>query len=109
MNPQKLTLKSQETLRTAQEIASSYGNQYVEPHHVLAAMLQDPQGIIPPMLMQIGANVTYLKVKVNESIAAIPKVSGVNLANQYLSQATGALVETAMREAERMGDEYVSV
>lgn len=109
MNPQKLTLKSQETLQNAQEIASSYGNQYVEPQHLLAAMLQDSQGIIPPMLMKIGANVNYLKLKVNEAINAIPKVSGANIANQYISQPTGKLIETAMREAERMGDEFVSV
>jgi ATP-dependent Clp protease ATP-binding subunit ClpB len=109
MNFQKLTLKSQQTMQTAQEIASGYGNQYIEPIHLLGAMLQDSAGIIPPMLMKIGANVNYLKLKVNEAIEGMPKVSGANVANQYLSQSTGSLVETAMREAEKMGDEYVSI
>jgi ATP-dependent Clp protease ATP-binding subunit ClpB len=109
MNFQKLTLKSQETLQTAQEIASSYGNQYLEPVHLLGAMLQDSGGIIPPMLMKIGANVNYLKLKVNEAIESIPKVSGATIGNHYLSQNTGKLIETAMRESEKMGDEYVSI
>ncbi|MEO5929457.1 MAG: Clp protease N-terminal domain-containing protein, partial [Candidatus Kapaibacterium sp.] len=51
MNFQKLTIKSQEALQTAQEIASSYSNQQIEPIHLLAAMLQDSAGIVPPMLM----------------------------------------------------------
>jgi len=109
MNFQKLTLKSQETMQAAQEIASSYGNQYIEPVHLLGAMLQDSAGIIPPMLMKIGANVNYLKLKVNEAIEAIPKVSGATVGNQYLSQSTGKLIESAMKEAEKMGDEFVSV
>ena len=109
MNLQKLTLKSQEMLQTAQEIASGYGHQYLEPVHLLAAMLQDASGIVPPMLMKIGANVNYLKIKINEAIEGIPKVSGANVANQYLSTATGKIIESAMREAERMGDEYVSI
>ncbi|KXK53238.1 MAG: ATP-dependent Clp protease ATP-binding subunit [Chlorobi bacterium OLB7] len=108
MNFQKLTLKSQEALQTAQEIASSYSNQQIEPIHILAAMLQDSSGIVPPMLMKIGANVNYLKIKVNESIEALPKVSGAGLGNQYISQYTGRTLESALKEATAMGDEYVS-
>lgn len=108
MNLQKLTLKSQESLQTAQEIASSYSNQQIEPIHILAAMLQDSAGIVPPMLMKIGANVNYLKIKVNESIEALPKVSGAGLGSQYISQYTGRMIESALKEATTMGDEYVS-
>ncbi len=108
MNFQKLTLKSQEALQTAGEIATSYSNQYIEPVHVLAALLQDSAGIVPPMLMKIGANVNYLKVKVNESIEALPKVSGAGMGNQYMSQSMGQLLEKALTEATAMGDEYVS-
>jgi ATP-dependent Clp protease ATP-binding subunit ClpB len=108
MNFQKLTLKSQEALQTAQEIATSYSNQQIEPIHLLAAMLQDSAGIVPPMLMKIGANVNYLKVKVNESIEALPKLSGAGLGSQYISQNTGRVLETALKEATDMGDEYVS-
>jgi ATP-dependent Clp protease ATP-binding subunit ClpB len=108
MNLQKLTLKSQEALQTAQEIASGYSNQQIEPVHILAAMLQDSAGIVPPMLMKIGANVNYLKIKVNESIEGLPKVSGGALGNQYLSQNTSRMLESALKQATGMGDEYVS-
>ncbi len=108
MNLQKLTLKSQEALQTAQEIAGGYSNQQIEPVHLLAAMLQDSAGIVPPMLMKIGANVNYLKIKVNESIENLPKVSGGALGNQYMSRTTLSLLEAALKEATSMGDEYVS-
>src|SRR5688572_19812481 len=109
MNLQKLTLKSQEALQTAQEIASSYSNQYIEPVHLLAAMLQDSGGIIPPMLMKIGANLNYLKLKINESIDRLPKVSGASVGSQYMSQNTANLLDASIKEAEKMGDEYVSI
>ena len=109
MNLQKLTLKSQEALQTAQEIAGNYSNQYIEPVHLLAAMLQDSGGIIPPMLMKIGANVNYLKLKVNESIERLPKVSGSAGGSQYMSQTTAQLLESATKESEKMGDEFVSI
>ncbi|MEP7218978.1 MAG: Clp protease N-terminal domain-containing protein [Bacteroidota bacterium] len=108
MNFQKLTIKSQEALQTAQEIASSYSNQQIEPIHLLAAMLQDSTGIVPPMLMKIGANMNYLKIKVNESMGSLPKISSGALSNQYLSQNTNRLLENALKEATTMGDEYVS-
>jgi len=108
MNFQKLTLKAQEALQTAQEIAGGYSNQQIEPIHILAALLQDAAGIVPPMLMKIGANVNYMKVKVNESIESLPKISGAGLGNQYLSQNSSRMLETALKEATAMGDEYVS-
>ncbi|MBL7987350.1 MAG: AAA family ATPase [Chlorobi bacterium] len=108
MNLQKLTLKSQQALQTAQEIAGGYSNQQIEPIHILAAMLQDSAGIVPPMLMKIGANLNYLKIKVNESIESLPKVSGAGLGSQYISQYTGRMIESALKEATAMGDEYVS-
>lgn len=50
MNLNKLTLKSQEALQTAQDIAASYNNQTLEPIHLLAALLQDAEGIVPPLV-----------------------------------------------------------
>ncbi len=108
MNLQKLTLKAQEAVQRAQEIASGYSNQQIEPIHVLAALIQDSAGIVPPMLMKIGANVNYLKIKVNESMEALPKVSSAALGSSYLSNATVRMLEGAQKEAVEMGDEYVS-
>jgi len=107
MNVQKFTLKSQEALQTAQEIAHGYGNQSIEPIHLLAAMIQDASGIVPPMLMKIGANVNYLKIKLNEQMSALPKVSGST--GNYVSQDLNVVLEKALQEAKLMNDEYASV
>ena len=108
MNFQKLTLKSQEAIQTAQEIASSYSNQSLEPIHILGALLQDSNGIIPPMLMKIGANINYVKVKVNEEIERLPKVSGAGVSGQYFSNTASRMFDTALKEANEMTDEYIS-
>ncbi|MFN8361770.1 MAG: Clp protease N-terminal domain-containing protein [Candidatus Kapaibacterium sp.] len=107
MNLQKLTLKAQESLQTAQEIAASYNNQAIEPIHLLAALVQDSAGIIPPLLLKLGANMNYLKIKINEHIESLPKSSGTNI-NHYLSSGVSAVLEAALREATTLKDEYVS-
>ena len=107
MNLQKYTLKSQEALQTAQEIAHGYGNQSIEPIHLLAALIQDSAGIVPPMLMKIGANVNHLKIKLNEQMTALPKVSGST--GNYVSQDLNTILEKALQEAKSMNDEYASV
>ena len=108
MNFQKLTLKGQEAVQTAQELASSHSNQSIEPVHLLAALLADTAGIVSPLLMKIGANTRYLRERVDEEIGRLPKVSGAGIGGQYFSDGTSKLFETALSEATRMGDEYVS-
>lgn len=107
MNLQKFTLKAQEALQTAQEIANGYSNQSIEPIHLLAALLQDSTGIVPPMLMKIGANLNYLKLKANEFMESLPKVAGSS--STYISNGLTQILETAQKEALSMKDEYVSV
>lgn len=107
MNLQKFTLKAQEALQTAQEIANGYSNQSIEPIHLLAALVQDSAGIVPPMLMKIGANLRYLKLKANEFMESLPKVAGST--STYISNGLTQILETAQKEALSMKDEYVSV
>ncbi len=109
MNLQKFTLKSQESLQTAQEIAANYNNQSIEPIHLLAALIQDSAGIIPPMLMKLGANMNYLKIKINEALESLPKIAASATANHYISSGLSAAMESALKEANAMKDEYVSV
>ena len=106
MNVQKLTLKSQEALQTAQEIASSYNNQALEPIHLLAALAQDTAGIVPSMLLKLGANTTILKIKINEALEHLPKVSG--LTQHYLSNDLNAVFDEALKEANALKDEYIA-
>ena len=106
MNYQKLTLKSQEALQNAQDIADSYNNQAIEPEHVFAALVQDPQGIIPEVLMKVGANVNQLKIKINDLLEKLPKVGGAS--NKYLSNELQKVFDTAQKEAKNLNDQYIS-
>jgi ATP-dependent Clp protease ATP-binding subunit ClpB len=108
MNFNKFTIKSQEAVQNAQEIASSYGNQVIEPEHLLAALVQDSEGIVVPILQKLGTNVNYLKIKMNEMIEHLPKVQGSNMSNQQISSALGQVFESAQQEAQQLKDEYVS-
>lgn len=108
MNFNKFTIKAQEAVQNAQEIASSYSNQVIEPEHLLAALVQDSEGIIVPILQKVGANVNYIKIKINEAIERLPKVQGAGLANQHISSALAQTFEQALKEAEQLKDEYIS-
>ena len=108
MNFNKFTIKSQEAVQNAQEIASNYSNQSVEPDHLLAALVQDSEGIVVPILQKLGTNVNYLKIKINETIEHLPKVQGAGLGSQHLSPQLGQVLESAQQEAQQLKDEYVS-
>jgi ATP-dependent Clp protease ATP-binding subunit ClpB len=108
MNFNKFTIKSQEAVQNAQEIASSYSNQIIEPEHLLAALVQDSEGVVVPLLQKLGANVNYLKIKINEVVEKLPKVQGSGLGNQNISPTLGRLFESAQQEAQQLKDEYIS-
>ncbi len=108
MNFKKFTLKSQEAIQTADEIAGSYNNQAIEPEHLLAALIQDAGGIITDMLRKLGANINTIKIKANELMEKLPKVAGASLSNNYASPALARVLEKAISEAENLKDEYAS-
>ncbi|MBI2794543.1 MAG: AAA family ATPase [Ignavibacteria bacterium] len=106
MNLNKLTLKVQEAIQQSQQVASDNQNQSLEPIHVLYAMLQDTQGIIPPMLNKIGANVDFVRTKVDDAIDSLPKVSGFT--GTHLSTDTQKVFQDAFKEAAALKDEFIS-
>jgi ATP-dependent Clp protease ATP-binding subunit ClpB len=108
INFNKFTIKSQEAIQAAQEIAGSYSNQAVEPEHLLAALIQDSDGVVIPILQKIGANVDYCKIKVNEILQRLPKVTAAVAGSQFLSQSMTQIVDAAQREAGALKDQYVS-
>ena len=108
MNLQKFTIKSQQALQNAQEIASSYSNQAIEPDHLMAALVQDSEGVVVPILQKLGANLNHIKIKINEVVEKLPKVSGTSVGNQYLSQSSAQVLDLAFKEATQLRDEYVS-
>ena len=107
MDPNKLTLKSQEALQAAQELARGRNHQLVEPVHILYALLSDPEGVIYPLLQRLDQSPRVLRDRSEELLERIPKVYGQQQ-DLYLSTATTQVLDRAFREAEQLTDEYVS-
>jgi ATP-dependent Clp protease ATP-binding subunit ClpB len=106
MNFNKLTLKAQEVVQTAQDTAASMQHVAIEPLHVLAAMVNDAQGIVSPILNKVGANLDYIRSKAEQLLAALPKVSG--LTGTQLTNDVQRIFQQAFTEAQGLNDEFVS-
>jgi ATP-dependent Clp protease ATP-binding subunit ClpB len=106
-NFNKLTVKAQEILQNAIEVAQNYNNQVLEPEHLLAAIIQEG-GIAESILQKTGGNVKAVKVKINELLEKLPKVSGAGIGNQQMSNNIAKLFDTAADEAKNLKDEYIS-
>ncbi len=103
----KFTLKAQEAVQRANELASEHGNPELLPVHLLAALVEDKEGIVAPVLDKIGAGVQAVLHEAYQEIEKLPKVSGG--ANQPgMSAAANQLLEGAFKEAANFKDEYVS-
>lgn len=107
-NFDKLTVKAQEMVQSAVEIAQNYNNQVVEPEHLLAAMLQDSGGVAESMIQKTGANINQLKIKIGELLEKLPKVTGAGIGNQQMSMNTAQLLDKAVEEARNLKDEFIS-
>lgn len=111
MNAQKLTQKSLEAIQTAQSLALERGQMQIEPLHLFAALLAQPQGLIVQMLGRMNVNSDQLDQEIETELSRIPSVSGPGREPDkiYVSQETDKVLTKAEKEAERMKDEYVSV
>jgi ATP-dependent Clp protease ATP-binding subunit ClpB len=107
INPNKLTVKTQEALQNAVEIASNYANSQIEPEHLLAALAQDPEGVFVSLLRKIGVNVDVIRTKASALLETLPKITGVGQ-GPSLSNALNRLFDNARKEAESLHDEYIS-
>ena len=107
-NFNRLTVKAQEIVQTAIEIAQNYNNQIVEPEHILAAIVQESGNIAETIIKKTGGNLNAIKIKINELLERLPKVSGTGLGNQQMSSALAKLFDNSANEAKNLKDEYVS-
>jgi ATP-dependent Clp protease ATP-binding subunit ClpB len=103
----KFTVKAQEAVQRANELASEHGNAEVLPLHLLAALIEDKDGIVPPVLEKIGIGPQAVLSDLYGEIDRLPKVSGES-AQATLSPAVNQLLERAFKEAANFKDEYVS-
>jgi len=104
---EKFTVKAQEAVQRANDLASEHGNPELLPIHLLAALLEDKEGIVPPVLEKIGIGPQAVLSDLYRDIEKLPKVSGESV-QATLSNAANKLLEQAFKEASNFKDEYVS-
>src|SRR5438067_4072153 len=105
MRLDKFTLRGQEAIQSAIEVAEPNQNQEGQPEHVLFAMLEQPEGIVRPVLGKLGANVQVVLNDVQAAIARFPRVQG---GQQYFSSRLSQIFVAAEKQAQAMQDEYIS-
>ncbi|RXR25725.1 ATP-dependent chaperone ClpB [Oerskovia turbata] len=104
----KFTTMSQQAVGEAIQTASAAGNPQLEPVHLLAALLTQEGGVAVGLLDAVGANAQAIGQKVRAALVALPTASGSAVAQPTASRSTSAALDLASKEAQGMGDEYVS-
>ncbi len=102
----KLTLKSQEAVQAAQDMAAKRHHQQMDTEHLLLALVEQTDGVVLPLLKKLGADPGRIRADIEEALNKLPKVEG--LVQTYLSPRLNKLFDKAEQEAERLKDEYVS-
>ncbi len=109
MRLDKLTLKAQEILQSSQQLAERLNHQQIDPEHMVRCILDQAEGVIPPILGKIGADQKRLVREFDTVLDRIPRVSGAGYGQVYISPRLKAVLDKAFEEAEAMKDEYVSL
>src|SRR5499425_2510999 len=105
MRLDKFTLRAQEAIQSAIELAERNKHQQVEPEHLLVAMLEQPEGIVRPILGKLGANVAVVLNDTQAAVARFPRVQG---GQQYFSPRLTNVFTAAQKQADQMQDEFIS-
>ncbi len=105
MRLDKFTLRGQEAIQAGIELAERNQHQQVEPEHILCAMLDQPEGIVRPLLGKLGANIQVIKNDCEAAVARFPRVQG---GQQYFSPRLSQIFTAAQKRAEKMQDEFIS-
>ena len=107
MDMNKFTQKSAEALNDTAAVAREYGNQRIEPVHLLYALLSKAGGLVSELINKMGGSAEAVKAGALEMIKALPKVTGAD--GLYSSADLEAVLRDAERESGKMGDEFISV
>ncbi|MDD6668012.1 MAG: ATP-dependent chaperone ClpB [Lachnospiraceae bacterium] len=108
MNIDRFTKKSGEAIQDAQKLAMDYGNQEITQEHLLLALLNQEDGLIPKLIQKMEIDLTYFTNDITSMVQNLPKVQGSNV-QVYISNDLNEALMHGEDEAKRMGDEYVSV
>src|SRR5688500_2968269 len=105
MRLDKFTLRAQEAIQSAIELAERNQNQQVEPEHLLVAMLEQPEGIVRPLIGKLGANVAVILNDTQAAVARFPRVQG---GQQYFSPRMTQIFTESQKQADKFQDEFIS-
>jgi ATP-dependent Clp protease ATP-binding subunit ClpB len=108
MSPDRLTIKAQESLEQARQVAQRNSNQEVDTVHLLAALLEQNDSLIPPLLEKLGIPLPALAAAVQREIDRKPKVHGAPSADLFFSPALKKSLDAAASQAAKLHDEYIS-
>jgi ATP-dependent Clp protease ATP-binding subunit ClpB len=107
MQADRFTIKSQEAVASAQSLALTRRNPEVAPPHLLVALLEQPDGLVVPILQRLGVDTATLVARANEAVAGLPKLSGEGEEPRF-SSALAQVIRQAEKEMAAKGDEYIS-
>ncbi|MDO8955523.1 MAG: Clp protease N-terminal domain-containing protein, partial [Deltaproteobacteria bacterium] len=98
----KFTLKAQEALQDAQAVTEKREHQQIEPEHLLIALLQQNEGIVPQVFQKLGASIPNTLSQLDEALGKIPKVYGSGMGQGYLSPRLQKILDGSFRESDRL-------
>jgi ATP-dependent Clp protease ATP-binding subunit ClpB len=107
MQADRFTVKSQEAVQSALELARSHRNPEAAPAHLLVALLDQPEGLVVPILQRLGADTATIAAGASDAVAALPKLGG-EAEEPRMSSALAATLRRAEQEMGRLGDSYIS-
>jgi ATP-dependent Clp protease ATP-binding subunit ClpB len=104
----KFTLKSQEAIQSAQQLAKDNNHQEIQTAHLAKAIITQPEGIVVPVLQKMGADPSLILMDLNQLIEHFPQVSGRGVGQNYISRELQQIIDNSFGIAKQMQDEYVS-
>ena len=106
MNFNNYTIKAQEAIQKASEIAVGNQQQAIEPAHILKALLIVDENVITHLLKKLNANINYITTEITSQLETLPKVSNSNI---YLSNQSAAVLQKAQSYLKEFNDEFISI
>ncbi|GAC1622779.1 MAG: ATP-dependent chaperone ClpB [Candidatus Acidiferrum sp.] len=103
---EKMTVKAQEAVQQAQEVAARHENQAIEPIHLLSALAAQSDGVVPSLLARLGIRIETLSAEIDREIGRLPRVQGFT--QQHMGRPLNDVLERAFTEADKFKDDYVS-
>ncbi len=104
----KLTIKSQEAIQAAQQFAQNSNNQEIRISHLVKAILEQPEGVVVPVLQKMGIDPSVVLMETGKLIAKIPQVSGSGAGQAYLSNDLRKIIDKSFNTASQMQDDFIS-